>query len=79
MLNDFEGGFIEVKYIVIDGKLTIEYSTGGEFKSCIKSKQYQGLKVQGFIGITSGNPLNQNVNEVDVTSIDFYNLNNKFY
>jgi len=79
MLNDFEGGLIEIKYIVTDGKLTIDYSTGGAFKKCIESKRYAGLAIQGYVGITSGNPLKQNVNEVDVTSIDFYNLNDKFY
>ena len=79
MLPGFEGGFIEIKYIVTDGMLTVEYSTGDKFKSCIKSKSYQGLRTQGYVGITSGNPHFQNVNEVDVTSIDFYNKNSKFY
>ena len=79
MLNDFDGGFIDIKYIVIDGKLTLDYSTGGSFRTCIESKRYVGLLTPGYIGITSGNPLTQNVNEVDVTSIDFYNMNNKFY
>jgi hypothetical protein len=35
MLNDFQGGYIEIKYTVIDGKLTVDYSTGSGFKNCI--------------------------------------------
>jgi hypothetical protein len=52
---------------------------GKEFRSCIIGKGYPGLKVKGYIGVTSGNPLNQNVNEVDVHSIDFFNMNPEFY
>ena len=58
MLNDFEGGFIDIKYIVKNGKLSIDYSTDSKnFKTCIESKGYAGLKTQGYIGITSGNPM----------------------
>ena len=31
------------------------------------------------MGVTSGNPVNQNVNDVDVYSIDFFNMNSQFY
>ena len=70
-----------MKFRNTEGKLSIDYSTddGLQFKTCILSKGYAGLKQTGYIGITSGNPLSQNVNEVDVTSIDFFNMNSKFY
>jgi hypothetical protein len=31
------------------------------------------------MGITSGNPVYQNVNEIDVQGIDLYNMNTQFY
>jgi len=37
------------------------------------------LRVKGYIGVSSGNPISQNVNDVDVTQIDFYNMNAEFY
>ena len=43
------------------------------------SKGYPGLKLKGWIGVSSGNPINQNVNELNVHSIDFFNLNPEFY
>ena len=70
-----------MKYKVIDGALQVDYSTndGQSFTSCILNKRYAGFKSIGYIGISSGNPVMQNVNEVDVTSVDFFNLNSKFY
>ena len=81
MMKDFDGGNIQIKFRSTDGKLSIDYSTddGYQFKTCILSKSYAGLKQAGYIGITSGNPLTQNVNEIDVTSVDFFNMNSKFY
>ena len=37
MMNEFDGGDIQVKFRVQDGKLSIEYSTdlGEQFKTCI--------------------------------------------
>jgi len=65
---------------VIDAKLTVEYSYGDDkYQGCIKDKKYHGLKQIGHIGISSGNPYKQNVNEIDVYSIDFFNLNPTFY
>lgn len=37
------------------------------------------LRRKGYIGVTSGNPEHQNVNDIDVHSIDFFNLNNEYY
>lgn len=31
------------------------------------------------MGLTSGNPVYQNVNEIDVVGIDLYNMNTQFY
>jgi hypothetical protein len=67
MLTDFDGGYLELRYTVNEGKLSVDYNTGdGDFKTCIVSKRYAGLLIKGYIGITSGNPVTQNVNEVDV-------------
>jgi hypothetical protein len=46
VLNGFEGGNIQVRYRVVDSKLSIDYSTsdGTHFKSCIDSKVYAGLR-----------------------------------
>lgn len=35
--------------------------------------------MHGHVGITAGNPVYQNVNEIDVEKIDFFNMNSKFY
>jgi hypothetical protein len=80
-MNDYQGGSLQIKYRVVDGALQIDYSTndGSSFTSCILNKKYAGFKTIGYIGISSGNPISQNVNEVDVTSVDFFNLNSKFY
>lgn len=64
-----------------DSRLWVEYSTfgDGQFDSCINGKQYAALKQAGYIGVSSGNPPEQNVNEIDVLSIDFFNMNSMFY
>jgi len=61
--------------------LTIEYALHGEttFKSCIVGKSYVGFATSGYIGISSGNPAMQNVNEIDVHRIDFFNMNSDYY
>ena len=57
MLNDFVGGAIDVKLIAEQGRLYVEYSTDGKvFSSCITGKAYGALKLNGYFGITSGNP-----------------------
>jgi hypothetical protein len=50
-----------------------------QYQTCIVGKGYPDLKIKGWIGVSSGNPVNQNVNEIDVHSIDFFNLNSEFY
>ena len=81
MLYDFDGGLIDIKYRVERGKLFVEYSLAGEdnYRSCIQGKSYDGFKIKGYLGVTAGNPLKQNVNDIDVHSIDFFNMNPEFY
>ena len=68
-----------------NGFLAVDYSTFEDsripyFKTCIRSKSYPlSLKQKGYVGITAGNPLNQNVNDIEVESIDFFNMNAEFY
>jgi hypothetical protein len=57
MLNDFEGGYIELKFTVVEGKLSLDYNTGVGFQTCIVAKKYAGLLNLGYVGITSGNPI----------------------
>jgi len=58
----------------------VEYSYGeDQFQQCISDKKYHGLKESGWLGISSGNPWDQNVNDIDVYSIDFFNMNSQFY
>lgn len=69
---------------MLQGKLSVEYSIQGDgqdgsYEQCISEKAYPGLQLHGYVGITSGNPVYQNVNEIDVEKIDFYNMNSKFY
>jgi len=49
------------------------------WKSCIANKGYPDLRKKGYIGVSSGNPVNQNVNDIDVQVIDFFNRNEEFY
>ena len=82
MLYDFDGGLIDIKYRVERGKLFVEYSLGGgedNYRTCIQGKSYVGFKIKGYIGVTAGNPMKQNVNDIDVHSIDFFNMNPEFY
>jgi len=60
ILYDFEDGLLDVKYKVVDAKLTLEYSFGEDdkFHECVKEKKYHGLKQKGYVGISSGNPKN---------------------
>ena len=78
MLPDFIGGEIDIKYTVSQGKLWMSYLIGGEmsgrsYQSCIMGKGYPGLKLKGWIGVSSGNPQQQNINEIDVHSINVFN------
>lgn len=59
--SEFESGnLITVTMKVENGKLSVEYKipfTGATYK-CITDKKYQVLKKTGWIGVTSGNPIN---------------------
>lgn len=87
MMPEFIGGEIDIKFVVTNGRLMLLYAIGGEktgsektvWDLCIHDKAYPGLKLKGYIGISSGNPVNQNVNELNVWSIDFFNHNPEFY
>lgn len=84
ILNAYDGGTIDIKFRVIQGKLSVEYNLLADgqdrsYETCITEKSYPGLHQHGFVGITAGNPVYQNVNEIDVEKIDFFNMNSKFY
>ena len=84
MIYAFDGGSIDIKFRVNQGKLSVQYNLQGDgqdknFESCIQDKAYPGLHQHGYVGITAGNPVYQNVNEIDVEKIDFYNMNSQFY
>jgi hypothetical protein len=81
MLTEFDGGNIDFKYRVDSSLLYLDYSLDGgkQWESCIAAKKYIGFHTNGYIGISSGNPHHQNVNEIDVHKIDFYNMNSDFY
>ena len=71
---------MEIKYHVENMKLYLDYSLNGDkYKSCINGKAYYGFTTNGYIGLTSGNPVFQNVNEIDVHKIDFFNMNPEYY
>ena len=80
-MYDFDGGALDVKFINENGELTIEYSANGDskFQGCITRKKYPPLQKNGFIGVTAGNPIHQNVNDIDVQGVDFFNMNATFY
>jgi len=82
IMYDFDGGQIDFKYRVVDKKLSLDYSLSGlkgKFTSCIEDKYYASFHSIGYAGVTSGNPINQNVNEIDVHRIDFFNMNPEYY
>ena len=59
---DVDGGSIDVKFRVLQGKLSVEYNLLGDgldrsYESCIQEKSYPGLHDHGFVGITAGNPV----------------------
>ena len=80
-MYDFDGGQIDLKYTVENQGITLDYALHGDgkYKNCISNKRYLGFKQAGYIGITSGNPLEQNVNDIDVHKIDFFNMNPDYY
>lgn len=60
----------------------MSYALDGDdftYTTCIREKFNSMLKRKGYIGVTSGNPEHQNVNDIDVHSIDFFNLNSEYY
>lgn len=79
--NFGSGDLIYVTMKVDNGKLSVKYKLpqyGDEYE-CITDKRYQVLKKPGHIGVTSGNPKNQNINTISIHSIDFFNGNQAFY
>jgi hypothetical protein len=81
MMPEFNGGNIDLDYKVENTKLYLDYSIdlGKTWTSCISGKGYVGFHTNGYIGVSAGNPHHQNVNEIDVHRIDFFNLNSEFY
>jgi hypothetical protein len=82
MMPDYDGGNLNIKYRVDNTALYLDYSLSNErddYKSCIVGKRFVGFQVKGFIGISSGNPQQQNVNDIDVHKITFYNMNPDYY
>jgi hypothetical protein len=80
VISDFDGGQIDLKYRVDKTALFLDYSYDGtSFNPCINGKRYAGFATKGYVGISSGNPTSQNVNEIDVHKIDFYNMNAEYY
>jgi hypothetical protein len=81
MMDSFMGGNIDIRYKVDKSYLYLDYSLDGEktWVPCIEGKSYQGFHANGYIGITAGNPDMQNINNIDVHRIDFFNMNNEFY
>ena len=80
-LPDFFGGAIDMKYRVDRSFLSIEYSLdhGRSWTSCISQKSYVGFHQNGYIGLSSGNPPHQNINEIEVNKIEFFNMNSDYY
>ena len=80
-MPDFDTGSIDFKYTVDDHDLSLAYSIdgGNSWTKCISNKKYMSFRMSGYFGISAGNPLNQNVNEIDVHKIDFYNMNPDYY
>lgn len=81
-MYDFDGGQIDFKYRVQNKKLALEYSTSGptgKYTTCIEGKAYMAFYSKGYVGISAGNPHLQNVNEIDVHRIDFFNMNPEYY
>ena len=81
MMPDFDGGSLDVKYTVENHDLSLSYSIDGgvSWSSCIQKKAYVSFKLSGFFGVSAGNPEIQNVNDIDVHRIDFYNMNSDYY
>jgi len=81
MLSEFDGGVIDLRYRVQNKALTLEYALHGDpvFKPCVTNKPYAGFHASGYVGVSAGNPVMQNVNEIDVHRIDFFNLNADYY
>lgn len=81
MMNTFFGGNIDLKYKVDTAKFSLDYSldSGKTWTTCIDQKTYPGIHRHGYIGVTAGNPAMQNVNNIDVHRIDFFNMNPDFY
>jgi hypothetical protein len=81
-MYDYDGGQIDFKYRVSNKKLNLQYSTSGpngKYTTCIEGKSYMAYYSKGYVGISAGNPHLQNVNEIDVHRIDFFNMNPEYY
>lgn len=81
MLPDFSGGNIDIKFRIEVRKLYLEYSIDGgkKYENCINGRNYAKIHMHGYVGISAGNPIYQNVNDIDVHRIDFFNLASEFY
>jgi len=81
MMPEFTGGNLKLKYRVESTALYLDYSidAGTTWNACIAGKKYVGFHANGYVGITAGNPVHQNVNDIDVYSVDFFNMNSDFY
>lgn len=83
ILREFRGGRLDVKMeLTEDGRLYVSHNMLGDSDSwtpCINGKKFKSLTRRHWIGVSAGNPDTSNVNEIDVESIDFFNLNRQFY
>lgn len=71
-----------MKIVLDKARLFVYYNTMGDsdrWETCIMGKQYPSIHMAGYVGVSAGNPSYSDINEVDVESIDFYNLNEQFY
>lgn len=65
-----------------EGRLFVAHNIMGDSDSwtpCINGKKFKALKRMHYIGVSAGNPKESDINEIDVESVDFFNLNRNFY
>ncbi|CDW90301.1 zinc finger protein dhhc domain containing [Stylonychia lemnae] len=84
-LENFKEGKILINLRVVMGQVEIKYvvnpqteSDLDQSKECMKNYFPQAFNFQGFLGITASNKLIP-VNDIDLTMIDFINLNADYY
>lgn len=83
LLKDYRGGRLDVKFELTDeGRIYVSHNMFGDndnWTPCINGKKFKSLTRKHWIGVSAGNPETSDVNEIDVESIDFFNLNRQFY